>query len=70
MLGIEICVDVPNLAHGIRYYEDAFGFSTVSEHYLGAAVLAASAVRITLLEKDAQTQASPDTGTYDARGLN
>jgi predicted enzyme related to lactoylglutathione lyase len=61
MLEIEICVDVPDLARGIRFYADAFGFSTVSEPYPGVAVLAASAVKITLLEKRARTKASPNT---------
>ena len=31
MLEIEICVDVPDLARGVCFYEDAFGFSKVSE---------------------------------------
>jgi len=47
----EICVDVPDLARGVRFYEDAFGFPKVSEPYRGVAVLAAGSARLTLLEK-------------------
>jgi predicted enzyme related to lactoylglutathione lyase len=61
MLEIEICVDVPDLARGIRFYEDAFGFSKVSEPYRGVAVLAAGSARHTLLEKRDRTRASPNT---------
>ena len=61
MLEIEICVDVPDLARGIRFYEDAFGFSKVSEPYRGVAVLAAGSAELTLLEKRERTRASPNT---------
>ena len=27
MISIEICIDVPDIAQGIRFYEDAFGYS-------------------------------------------
>ena len=61
MLEIEICVDVPDLARGVRFYEDAFGFSKVSEPYRGVAVLAAGSAKLTLLEKRAGTKASPNS---------
>ena len=51
MLEIEICVDEPDLARRVRFYEDGFGFSKVSEPYRGVAVLAAGSARLTLLEK-------------------
>jgi hypothetical protein len=66
MLGIEICVDVPDLARGIRFYEDAFGFSTVSEPYPGFAVLAASAVRISCLKSTRGLKRHRTLRTYDA----
>ena len=61
MLEIEICVDVPDLARGIRFYADAFGFSMVSEPYPGVAVLIAGEAKITLLEKRERTKSSPNT---------
>ena len=61
MLEIEICIDVPDLARGIRFYADAFGFSTVSEPYPGVAVLMADAAKITLLQKRERTKSSPNT---------
>ena len=51
MMRIEVCIDVPDLARGIRFYADAFGFSKLSEPYPGVAVLKAGAATITLLEK-------------------
>ena len=68
MVQIEICVDVPDLSRGVRFYADAFGFSLTSEPYPGVAVLAAGSARITLLEKREGTRPSPktqDTRRYD-----
>ena len=65
MLAIEICVDVPDLARGIRFYQDALGFAVASEPYPGVAVLAAGAAKITLLEKREGTRPSP--GVQDGR---
>lgn len=59
MLDIEICVDVPDLASGVRFYADAFGFSVASEPYPGVAVLQAGEAKITLLEKREGTKPSP-----------
>ena len=61
MLAIEICIDVPDLELGVRFYADAFGFSKVSEPYPGVAVLKAGASNITLLQKPAGTKPSPNT---------
>lgn len=68
MVHIEICVDVPDLSHGVRFYADAFGFSLTSEPYPGVAVLASGSARITLLEKREGSRPSPktqDTRHYD-----
>ena len=61
MLGIEICIDVPDLSQGIRFYADAFGFSKVSEPYPSVAVLNAGEAKITLLQKPEGTKPSPNT---------
>ncbi len=61
MLEIEICVDVPDLARGVQFYADAFGFSMASEPYPGVAVMAAGGSKITLLQKREGTKASPNT---------
>lgn len=64
-IDIEICIDVPDLARGIDFYADAFGFRKISEPYPGVAVLQVGAVAITLLEKSEQSKPSP--GTADVR---
>ena len=61
MISIEVCIDVPDMARGIRFYTEAFGFSKVSEPYPGVAVLEAGAARITLLEKREESRPSPNT---------
>jgi predicted enzyme related to lactoylglutathione lyase len=61
MIGIEICIDVPDMTRGVRFYADAFGFSKVSEPYPGVAVLKAGAAAITLLEKREESKPSPNT---------
>lgn len=65
MVSIEICIDVPDLARGIHFYADAFGFSKVSEPYPGVAVLKAGAGAITLLEK--REGSRPSRNARDAR---
>lgn len=65
MIGIEICIDVPDLARGIRFYADAFGFAKTAEPYPGVAVLRAGGTSLTLLEKGEQSKPSP--GTRDVR---
>jgi predicted enzyme related to lactoylglutathione lyase len=61
MVEIEICVDVPDLAQGERFYAEAFGFSKVAEPYPGVAFLRAGAGKITLLAKREGTKPSPHT---------
>jgi predicted enzyme related to lactoylglutathione lyase len=57
---IEICIDVPDLARGVRFYTDAFGFSVSSQPYPGVAKLTADAAKITLLERREQSKPSPN----------
>lgn len=60
-LSLEICIDVPNLARGVRFYAEAFGFSKTGEPYPGVAFLEAEGgVAITLLEKPEGARASPN----------
>ena len=61
MISIEICIDVPDMARGVRFYGDAFGFSKISEPYPGVAVLKAGAATITMLEKSEGSKPSPNT---------
>ena len=61
MISIEICIDVPDLERGIRFYAEAFGFSKVAEPYPGVVVLKVGEVAITLLEKADQSRPSPHT---------
>ena len=68
MLSVSVSIDVPDMAKGIRFYTDAFGFSKISEPYPGVAVLQAGGLTITLLEKREQTKPSPnaqDVRRYD-----
>ena len=62
MLEIEICVDVPDLASGLRFYAEAFGFEKISDPYPGVAVIEAGAARITLLAKREGTKPYPGAG--------
>ena len=39
MISVSIGVDVPNLAEGVRFYANAFGFTKSSEPIPGLAVL-------------------------------
>jgi len=61
IVSIEICIDVPDLAEGIRFYSAAFGFSKVAEPYPGVAVLKSGESNITLLQKPAGSKPSPNT---------
>jgi predicted enzyme related to lactoylglutathione lyase len=65
MISVSISIDVPDLAKGVRFYGDAFGFSKVAEPVPGVVVLKAGAATITLLEKREQTKPSPHT--HDVR---
>ncbi|HZR34468.1 MAG TPA: VOC family protein [Nevskia sp.] len=61
MLSISIGIDVPDLAAGIRFYAEAFGFEKVSEPVPGVAVLRAATTELCLLEKRAGSKPSPHT---------
>jgi predicted enzyme related to lactoylglutathione lyase len=61
VFSIEICIDVHDLEHGVRFYGKAFGFTKVAEPYSGVAVLHAGAAAITLLEKREGSRPSPKT---------
>jgi predicted enzyme related to lactoylglutathione lyase len=68
MLSVSVSIDVPDMAKGLHFYADAFGFSKISEPYPGVAVLRAGNMTITLLEKREQTKPSPnarDVRHYD-----
>ncbi len=65
MFSIEVCIDVPDMERGIRFYRNAFGFAKVAEPYPGVAVLEAGTAAITLLEKPEQTK--PAQNTVDVR---
>lgn len=65
MISVSVSVDVPNLAEGVRFYSDAFGFSKVSEPVSGVAVLRAGASEICLLEKAPGSR--PSTCTEETR---
>jgi predicted enzyme related to lactoylglutathione lyase len=61
MISVSVSVDVPNLAEGVRFYTNAFGFSKVSEPIPGVVVLRAGDVEMCLLEKSARSRASSNT---------
>ena len=61
MISVSVSVDVPNLAEGVRFYSEAFGFSKVAEPIPGLAVLRAGSSEICVLEKAAGSAPSPDT---------
>lgn len=61
MLEIEICVDVPSLDRGVKFYAEAFGFEKISEPYPGVAVVTCGTSKLTLLEKREGSRPSPHT---------
>ena len=60
MIALEVCIDVPDLGRGLRFYAEAFGFAKVAEPYSHVAVLQVDEVKITLLEKREQSKTSPN----------
>ena len=62
MISVSVSVDVPNLADGVRFYSDAFGFSKVAEPIPGLAVLRAGSSEICILEKAPGSAPSAWTG--------
>lgn len=61
MVTVGICIDVPNLVEGVRFYSDAFGFSKVAEPAPGVVVMKIGATKVCLLEKGAGSKPSPKT---------
>ena len=59
MVSVNISIDVPNLAEGVRFYSEAFGFSKLAEPVPGVAVMKLGAATICLLEKKAGSKPSP-----------
>ena len=60
MITLEICIDVPDLEAGVRFYEAAFGFAKVSEPWPGVAMLEADGAKLTLLRKGEGSRPSGD----------
>jgi predicted enzyme related to lactoylglutathione lyase len=65
MISMSVSVDVPNLADGVRFYDEAFGVSRSSEPIPGVAVLRAGASEICLLEKEPGSAPAP--GAHETR---
>jgi predicted enzyme related to lactoylglutathione lyase len=65
VISVSLSVDVPNLADGVRFYSEAFGFAKKSEPVPGVAVLRAGAFEICLLEK--RPGSSPSSHTKETR---
>ena len=61
MISVNISIDVPSLAEGVRFYSEAFGFSKVAEPVPGVAVMKLGAATVCLLEKKAGSKPSPHT---------
>lgn len=51
MLSISVCIDVPDLAAGVRFYVEAFGLSRIAEPFPGVARMQGGDIEIDLLEK-------------------
>ena len=65
MITVSISIDVPDVAKGVAFYTDAFGFAKIAEPYPGVVVLKVGETTITLLEKCEHSKPSPNT--QDAR---
>ena len=61
MISVSVSVDVPNLADGVRFFSEAFGFEKTSEPIPGVVVLRAGENEICLLEKAPGTKESSCT---------
>lgn len=61
MISISVSIDVPDLAAGVRFYSEAFGFVKVAEPFPGLAVLRADDSEICILEKAAGSSPAPDS---------
>ena len=65
MISIGLSIDVPNMADGVRFYCEAFGFVKKSEPVPGVVVLRIGEFEICLLEKPAGS--SPSNQTQEKR---
>jgi predicted enzyme related to lactoylglutathione lyase len=61
LVSIGISIDVPDLAEGVRFYSEAFGFSTSAMPAPGVAVLRLGAATVCLLQRPAGSRPSPKT---------
>lgn len=61
MISLSVSIDVPDLAAGIRFYNEAFGFTVLAEPVPGVAVLRAGQGELCLLEKKAGSKPSIHT---------
>ncbi len=60
MISVSVSIDVPNLAEGVRFYSEAFGFAKVAEPVPAVAVLRAGDSEICILEKAAGSAPTPN----------
>ena len=65
MISLSVSIDVPSLAHGVRFYSEAFGFAKVSEPVPGIVVIRNGDAELLLLEKEAGSK--PSLNTRDTR---
>jgi len=61
MTTVSISIDVPNLADGIRFYSDAFGFAKTAEPYPGVVVMHLEGFDLCLLEKAIGSSPAPNS---------
>lgn len=61
MVSINISIDVPDLAEGVRFYSEAFGLAKLAQPVPGVAVLKLGATTVCLLQKKAGSKPSPHT---------
>ena len=61
MVSINISIDVPDLAEGVRFYAEAFGLAKLAEPVPGVAVLKLGPTTVCLLQKKAGSKPSPHT---------
>jgi len=61
MASVGISIDVPDLAEGVRFYSEAFGFAKAAEPVPGVVVMTAGGMTVCLLEKKPGSRPSPAT---------
>jgi predicted enzyme related to lactoylglutathione lyase len=59
MTSIGVSIDVPNLADGVRFYSEAFGFSKTFEPVPGVAMMNLGTSTLCLLEKSSGSKPFP-----------